>query len=174
MIITSKYHCVQESPDTIRVYSFQDVVCKECGKIMRVYDSRKRGVLDRDGKKYYIRHRRLRCRECGSCHSELPDFLLPYKRYSGEVILQIFIQNKGGNQRADYSMIDCAAEDRTILRWNSWIAAALLQCIIAIVVNTLQSDSHLIFCVLTNIFQLIQSGEVSFLFISDYSINSNL
>ena len=156
MIITSRYHCVQESQDTIRICSFQDVVCDQCDKKMIVHDSRKRGVLDRDGKKYYIRHRRLQCRDCGCCHSELPDFLLPYKRYSGEVILQIFFQKESRSREAISEVVDCAAENRTIRRWDLWIAASFCQFII-VQVKALQSDSNLLFFLLKSTFQLVHS-----------------
>lgn len=135
---------------------------------MIVHDSRKRGVLDRDGNKYYIRHRRLQCRDCGCCHSELPDFLLPYKRYSGEVILQIFFQKESRSREAISEVVDCAAENRTIRWWDLWIAASFCQFII-VQVKALQSDSNLLFFLLKSTFQLVHSKTDSIQFQLQFS-----
>jgi len=34
----------------------------------------------------WFRIRRLKCKECGKLHRELPDILLPYKHYRSEII----------------------------------------------------------------------------------------
>ena len=40
--------------------------------------------------------RRLRCRHCKKLHTELPDLLVPYKRYSRECIEDVLAQSRAG------------------------------------------------------------------------------
>ena len=52
-------------------------------------DSCKR-ILLQEGQEGHERHvciiRRMKCTKCGILHRELPDFLVPYKHYTAEVI----------------------------------------------------------------------------------------
>jgi len=54
--------------------------------------------------------RRLRCCKCGKLHTELPDKLLPYKRYEAKAIEKT-ISGKG---------TACVASMRTKKRWIRW------------------------------------------------------
>jgi hypothetical protein len=52
--------------------------------------------------------RRLRCTSCNSIHTELPDFLIPRKHYTADVI----------ESQLDKRREDCPADDSTIYRWH--------------------------------------------------------
>lgn len=83
-------------------------VCPECNQIMRVRDSRKRTVMDECGEKYVFNLRRFKCEECQNIHLELPDCLVPYKRYSKNAIDVVV------NGKCDYYIVD----QSTIYRWT--------------------------------------------------------
>ena len=51
--------------------------------------SRPRIVRRRDGSNISLIIRRLRCRECGTIHHELPDMIIPYKRCSSKCVAGI-------------------------------------------------------------------------------------
>ena len=48
--------------------------------------SRKRAFISSVGERIVLIIRRLKCKACGRVHHELPDILVPYKRYSSESI----------------------------------------------------------------------------------------
>lgn len=56
--------------------------CPDCNEKMKVRDSRKRIILDECGEKYIFSLRRFQCSTCKSIHLELPDCIIPRKRYS--------------------------------------------------------------------------------------------
>ncbi|MGB8455219.1 MAG: DUF6431 domain-containing protein [Anaerocolumna sp.] len=60
--------------------------CPFCEGILKVIGSRKRGLIEYNGAKKTLILRRLRCSQCGRVHHELPDLILPYKRYSIEAV----------------------------------------------------------------------------------------
>lgn len=51
--------------------------------------SRKRIIRQADGDSRTLLIRRLRCGDCGRVHHELPDIVVPYKRYDSETIEEI-------------------------------------------------------------------------------------
>ncbi|WP_429472508.1 DUF6431 domain-containing protein [Neobacillus sp. B4I6] len=53
---------------------------------MSVIGTRDRKSKERSGETRVYNIRRLRCDNCGSIHHELPDFLVPYKRYESNCI----------------------------------------------------------------------------------------
>jgi hypothetical protein len=55
--------------------------------------------------------RRLYCRQCNTTHHELPDVLVPYKRYGVESIEPVV---------SDLDSIDVAADESTLYRWRDW------------------------------------------------------
>jgi hypothetical protein len=61
-------------------------VCPNCGGCLKYYDSVQRIVRTKGRVSGYVGIRRLRCRDCGALHRELPDFIFPYKQYEAEVI----------------------------------------------------------------------------------------
>ena len=55
--------------------------------------------------------RRLRCESCSRIHHELPDKLVPYKRYDAESI-------EGAVNKP--ARTDIAADESTLSRWKLW------------------------------------------------------
>ena len=92
------------------ILSREERVCPNCGGELRVKDSVPRKRRDRYSKKTTYMIRRLRCKTCKRIHRELPDFLLPYKRYDEETIESVI----------DKKVDDCTASPSTIQRWRSW------------------------------------------------------
>ena len=86
---------------------------------MRVAGSRKRKVIGLDGKPTTLIIRRLRCDSCGKIHHELPDFVLPYKHYSAEVIENILKEPEGT------SGFISPCEDSTVRRTTQWFSLLL-------------------------------------------------
>lgn len=58
--------------------------------------------------------RRLQCEGCSKIHHELPDLLVPYKRYDAESIEGSIMGS---------SHCNTAADESTIQRWRSWFLA---------------------------------------------------
>lgn len=73
-------------------------------------DYRKRKWRTIYGKSRIYILRRLRCSHCKKLHTEIPDKLLPYKRYEMKAIEAIF--NRKGAA--------CVASERTKKRWIRW------------------------------------------------------
>jgi len=74
-----------------------------------VKDSRNRHCLNGKGDRLELRIR-LKCRSCGKIHTELPDFLQPFKHYVSQVIEDVL----------DKVTTSCPAEGSTIKRWKQW------------------------------------------------------
>lgn len=55
--------------------------------------------------------RRTRCVLCRKIHHELPDILVPYKRYTAECIEQVV---------SKANPIDVPADESTLYRWKEW------------------------------------------------------
>jgi predicted RNA-binding Zn ribbon-like protein len=58
--------------------------------------------------------RRMRCELCKKIHHELPDLLVPYKRYGSESIEQVISTS---------SPTHVAADESTLYRWRNWFNA---------------------------------------------------
>lgn len=54
-----------------------EVCCPVCGGILKPYDHVMRGIRMEAGTKEHMYIRRLKCRQCGRIHRELPGRLLP-------------------------------------------------------------------------------------------------
>lgn len=85
--------------------------CPCCGNTLNVYGSRKRRVINEKGVKQILVIRRLKCKGCGKIHHELPDLLVPYKRYASQWIEAVITHQK---------MCYVAVEESTIQRWRRW------------------------------------------------------
>lgn len=91
--------------------------------------SRRRKVIDSAGDTIVLIIRRLRCCDCGRIHHELPDILVPYKRYGSESIEAAVTGD---------TALDVAADESTIRRWRNWfkdLASYLLGCLTSIVIR---------------------------------------
>ena len=61
---------------------------------MQYYDRRRRKFRDVNGDRQTASIRRFHCVSCKRYHSEIPDFLVPYKRYSREAIEQVCLSDR--------------------------------------------------------------------------------
>lgn len=75
--------------------------------------SRRRVWYRSGGDRVQLVIRRLQCERCGKIHHELPDLLVPYKRYDAASIESVV---------AELPQSDSAAEESTLARWRSWFA----------------------------------------------------
>jgi len=88
------------------------IPCPHCQGELQPYDRRDRKYKDEQGDWKILVIRRLRCRnpQCRRIHAELPDILVPYKRY-GVCSIQA---------RTDRNCPGCTAEESTRWRWKTW------------------------------------------------------
>jgi len=114
MVIIPNYQ-IKFNPKTGRfhVKSNETAFCPTCGKKLEVIGSRERGIIKYDGKKLPLQIRRLKCEKCNKIHHELPDLIVPYKRYASSTIEKILLDK---NSIKD----DCLCEISTITRVKSW------------------------------------------------------
>ena len=108
------------------VKSAEIIFCPCCNRSLEVIGSRKRKYINIEGIKQTLIIRRLRCVSCRKIHHELPDILVPYKRYDSESIESTLSSNLN---------LTVAADESTIKRWKHWfkeLAPYLLRVIIAI------------------------------------------
>lgn len=92
MIIIEKYKLMPDENDNNKLYvkSEEESICPLClSPGLKVIGSRKRKALNCNSEKQTIVIRRLRCPKCKRIHHELPDILIPYKRYLSECIESI-------------------------------------------------------------------------------------
>ena len=75
----------------------EHLTCPICGGKLAAYDRKARKVHTRSSGTLVLRLRRLRCKNCGRFHTELPDFLVPYKRYSRESIEDVLAGSRSGS-----------------------------------------------------------------------------
>lgn len=78
-----------------------------------VAGSRKRILRESDGQKSVLIIRRLKCEHCRRIHHELPDSIVPYKRYSADAIEEILAERKE-------EIYPC--ETSTALRLRCWFS----------------------------------------------------
>ncbi len=93
------------------VRSGEQHYCPCCDGSLRAFSSRRRGFIDSAGEHVALFIRRLKCSKCGRVHHELPDILVPYKRYSSESIEAII---------TGASTLSVAADESTINRLRTW------------------------------------------------------
>lgn len=63
--------------------------CPCCGVALHVIGTRSRKLRQTDGSTISLIVRRFRCSKCGRIHHELPDMIVPYKRYSADCIAMV-------------------------------------------------------------------------------------
>lgn len=115
--------------------------CPCCSGPLKVIGSRRRKYINDTGDTIVLVIRRLRCGHCGKLHHELPDLLVPYKRYGNESI-EAVVTGK--------SALTVAADESTIWRWRNWFLELLdylLGCLKSIAIRygreSVEKDSHL-------------------------------
>ena len=133
------------------VRSMEQVFCPCCGGDLIVIGSRKRKYIKSSGENCSLVIRRLRCQQCNRIHHELPDILVPYKRYDSESIEAVVTGS---------SALSVAADESTLARWRSWFqshSTYFLGCLDSIAIRFLhgatRSDSGLPRSVLQKIWQ---------------------
>jgi hypothetical protein len=105
--------------------------CPCCGSELKVCGRRKRKYIKSYGTKVTLIIRRLRCKACKKIHHELPDILVPYKRYQNECIESAI---------SDVENCTVAAEQSTLYRWRKWFRDLSGYFVDSIVAIKLQQD----------------------------------
>ncbi len=114
MVIVHDYWLDDKTAEGIfYVRSRESQQCPICGSELSVSGSRKRGILEESGEKKALRIRRLWCDRCKRIHHELPDIVVPYKRYGTEAIENI-LADKPEHSNA------CPCELSTAKRIKLW------------------------------------------------------
>lgn len=115
--------------------------------------------------------RRLKCSSCRIIHHELPDILVPYKRYDSESIEAVITENE---------LLTVAADDSTIIRWRKWFyirAYHFLGCLISIATRYLIKNvgdiSERPQSVLQRIFHLVSNAPAWLARVVRTVVNSN-
>ncbi len=110
------------------VKSGEQSYCPCCGGTLKVIGSRKRNYINGAGEKVTLIIRRLQCKPCTRIHHELPDLLVPYKRYGSESIEAVVTGDAN---------LTVAADESTISRWKHWfmeLSVHFLGCLISIAI----------------------------------------
>ncbi|WP_445349419.1 DUF6431 domain-containing protein [Desulforudis sp. DRI-14] len=75
--------------------SAEQIPCPCCSGHLKVIGSRKRSCIDSLGDKIVLIIRRLGCVACHRIHHELPDMLVPYKRFlPPETVTNAFLHSE--------------------------------------------------------------------------------
>ena len=96
------------------VRSAENVAAPCCGGNLCVVGSRLRVWFKSSGERAKLVIRRLYCESCRRIHHELPDLLVPYRRYDAESI---------EGAVSEPPRTDIAADESTLLRWKCWFQA---------------------------------------------------
>lgn len=96
------------------VKSAEQIPCPCCNGPLYVIGSRQRKYINDLGDEVILIIRRLRCEHCSKIHHELPDILVPYKRYNSESIEVVITGN---------TALTVTADESTLNRWRHWFRA---------------------------------------------------
>lgn len=106
---------------------------------MLVIGTKNRKAIDHSGQGKIYNIRRLRCTNCRAIHHELPDLLVPYKRYEAECIENVL---------SNPSTHTVPADNSTLSRWHSWLQEFVdywVGCLTSIMIRTNQGNIPLNF-----------------------------
>ncbi len=109
------------------VRSAEILPCPCCGERLTIIGSRLRKCIKGSGETIILNIRRLRCVHCKQIHHELPDFIVPYKRYEVDCI-----ENVVSDQDLT---LDIATDECTLYRWKRWfetLSPYLAGCLISL------------------------------------------
>lgn len=98
--------------------------------------SRPRKYINDSGEKVKLIIRRMRCVKCRKIHHELPDILVPYKRYGRESLEAVL---------DDDNKLSIPADESTLKRWKSWFlerADYIQGCLNSIVIRYGQDSAE--------------------------------
>ena len=107
------------------VRSEEVISCPCCHERLKVIGSRRRGFVESSGNRKILVIRRLKCEVCRRIHHELPNILVPFKRYDAASIEEIVVCPEPA----------VAADESTLRRLRAWFAAWIVyarQCLAAI------------------------------------------
>ena len=68
------------------IMGMEEISCPACGGRLFVHGTCRRRMKDETEQVRELRLRVLECEACGRTHRELPDLLVPYRRYSAKAI----------------------------------------------------------------------------------------
>lgn len=88
--------------------------CEKCGNSMKKYDKVTRTYKTKEGVKKYIKIQRYYCPNCGKIVRSLPNFLLPYKHYTKDIIENV----KSGTITPDTIGYEDYPCEMTMERWS--------------------------------------------------------
>lgn len=90
----------------------EQIPCPDCQSGLNPYDRRDRKYRDINSDQRILVIRRLRCcnLQCRRIHAELPDFLVPYKRYAVDVVTAVLTGTAAV----------APTEETTRQRWKDW------------------------------------------------------
>ncbi|WP_210367977.1 DUF6431 domain-containing protein, partial [Bacillus sp. REN3] len=101
---------------------------------MVVRGTKDRKAKDHTGQSKTYNIRRLQCTNCRAIHHELPDLLIPYKRYEAECIENVL---------ANPSNHIVPADESTLSRWYGWFHKLVdywIGCLSSIMIRTKQGN----------------------------------
>ena len=96
------------------VRSSETPLCPCCGSVLHIIGSRYRILKENDGLKKKLIIRRTRCDSCEQIHHELPDIIVPYKRYGSGVIESVLSTPEDCG--------DFPGETSTVSRLRTWFS----------------------------------------------------
>ncbi|WP_041314444.1 DUF6431 domain-containing protein [Heliomicrobium modesticaldum] len=108
------------------VRSAEQIPCPCCNGALNGIGSRRRKCYQDTGERITLIIRRCRCAVCKRIHHELPDILVPYKRYSSKSIETVIT---GG------AALTVPADESTLVRWRGWFLEMVnhfLGCLLSI------------------------------------------
>jgi hypothetical protein len=111
------------------VRSAEKIPCPCCSGTLRVIGSRQRKYIKSSGETSVLRIRRLGCQDCGRIQHELPDILVPFKRYDSASIEAVVTGN---------AALHVAADEATLCRWRNWfreLAPYFVGCLASIAIR---------------------------------------
>lgn len=115
MVIIKHYSLkYKQDSNLFYVKSKEKSYCPYCSGEFKVVGSRKRILFRKDGTTSWLVIRRLRCKNCIRISHELPDLIVPYKRYESDTISDVLEESQG------LENICCPAECSTMQRWKLW------------------------------------------------------
>lgn len=94
--------------------SNNESICPKCGGQLKYYDSVKRLVRTKYGRKKKVIVPRFRCTQCHSIHRKLPDFIFPYKQYEADIIIGV-IEGLITCETIGFEDYPC---EMTMIRWR--------------------------------------------------------
>ena len=112
------------------------VVCVLCFGSLRYHDCYDRKTKDEDGHRHFGWIAQGYCKDCKVYPALIPDFIMPHKHYSAEVIEAVIAESESGRVVEQFG--GCAADVSTMRRWIKqfnvrgasavgWMIAALFE-----------------------------------------------